>query len=97
MFDPALDDREFVTPQARHEIHLAHAATQPFGNSLQQLVTDKMPVRIVDLLELIEVEEQHGKLLASIDQRERLIEPFIESRSVEQAGQRIVMRQVRNL
>ncbi len=54
---------EFVAADARHGVDLAHDAAQARGDAVQQLVTRTMTQRIVDELEAIEVEHQHGELL----------------------------------
>ena len=53
-----------------------------------------MAEQVVDLLEAVEVEAQHGEA-ASARRRRRdvLIEPRVEAAAVRKAGQRVVMRQ----
>ena len=53
------DDHELVAP-SRAGIALADAAFQTLGNLDQQPVTDFVAVRIVEELEMIEIDEQQG-------------------------------------
>ena len=64
---------------------------------LQQLVAGGMAQRVVDGLEVVEVEQVDGHDLAALDARQRLLEPLVEQHAVGQAGQRIVQRHVRDL
>ena len=56
-----------------------------------------MPERIVDALEVIEVQIEHGQPFAAPDALERFFEPLEEQRAIGQAGQGVVMRRVRDL
>ena len=69
---------------------VAHDGCQPFGNFAQQRVADRMPKRIVDVLEPIEVDhEQCAALLAVGGIAQRFIEGLAHHRAIGQAGQRI--------
>ena len=46
---------------------------------------------------MIEIEAEHRKLIAALDEPQRLLELLAEQRSVRQVGQRIVARHVGNL
>src|SRR5205085_339161 len=50
-----LHDDEFVAAHPRDGVALAHQPAQTIGDDLQQLVAGRMPKRVVDGLELIEV------------------------------------------
>ena len=74
--------------------------TQPSRRSLtclQQRVADRMPERVVDALEAVEVEAEHGKALAAHQAQQRLLQLLAEQRAVGEAGQRIVAREVGDL
>ena len=53
-----------------------------------------MPERIVDGLELIEVEVEHRQTVAPADPLERLLQLLAKQHTVGQIGQGVVMRQV---
>ncbi len=55
-----LHDGELVAAQPRHEVLAAHATAHAVGRRLQQQVSDRMPERIVDVLEAVEIETEHG-------------------------------------
>ena len=54
--DRGLHDDEFVAAHPRDGVGLAHQAAQAVGDDLQQLVAGVMAERVVDGLELVEVE-----------------------------------------
>ncbi len=56
-----------------------------------------MAERIVDALELVDVDIEHCQLLARPDRIERLLQPLAEQDPVGQLGQRVVMRQMGDL
>ncbi len=56
-----------------------------------------MTERVVDALELVDVDVQHGQLLVRPHRVQGLFEPLPEQQPVRQVGQCIVMRQMRDL
>ena len=64
-----LDDGEFVAAEARHGVVRAHARSQSAGHRLQQRVADRVTERVVDGLEVIEIEAEHRKRVAALDPR----------------------------
>src|SRR5690606_13363727 len=50
---------ELVAVQAKGGLAAAHRLPQPGGDGDEQFVADAMPERVVDLLEPVEVEQQH--------------------------------------
>ena len=92
-----LHDGELVAAHARDGVGLAHQRAQPVGHHLQQLVAGGMAQRVVDVLEVVEVEQVDRHHLAALDARERLLEPLVEQHAVGQVGQRVVQRHVRDL
>jgi len=62
---------------------------QPACDGLEELVADQMPERIVDALELVDVDVEDRKLRAFAFEQ-RLSMP-LEQRPVRQIGQRVVM------
>ena len=62
---------------------------------LQQLVTDAMAKGVVDVLEAIEVDEEHADALPrALCLGDRLRQPFVQQQAVGQSRQRIARRQV---
>ena len=92
-----LHDREFVAAQPRDRVVFGDALAETPGDLFQQRVADRMAKRIVDVLEVIEVETEHRKLIAAPDEPQGLFELFAEQRPVRQIGQRVMARHVRNL
>ena len=63
---------------------------------LQQFVADVMAERIVDALELVEVETQHRQALAALDALDLVVELLEQQHAVGQVGQRVMARHVRD-
>ena len=63
--DVFLQHGEFVAAEAGDHVGLAHAALEPSAIDLQQLVADRMAQRVVDVLEVIEIEIMHGELIVA--------------------------------
>ena len=85
------DDREFVAAEARHHVVAAQAAAQPLRDAADQLVADRVAERVVDVLEVIEidVEDRRGRrALAYL--LDRGLEPLAEEDAIGQAAERIV-------
>ena len=58
-----LHDRELVATQPCDRIAFPDAALEAIANGLQQSITGGVPQRIVDHLEAVEIEAQHGNAL----------------------------------
>ncbi len=73
------EHNKFVTAKARDQVTFANRPQQALGNDEQHLVTRPVAICVVDLLEAIEVEEDHGMRVALRRRRcgrdlERLLE-----------------------
>ena len=62
-------DGELVAAQARSEVVLAQCRTQPLGDRDEQRVPSRVPERVVDALEVVEVEEHHSGSVVVARQR----------------------------
>ena len=86
---------ELVAAQARHGVRRAHRVVQARADLDEQLVARLMAERVVDRLELVDVEQQHGDgRLEALGAREGLLDAVEEQRAVRQARQRVVQRLV---
>jgi hypothetical protein len=96
---PLEQDRELVAAQARDDVPPAHALLQPAGDGHEHLVAHMMPHAVVDQLEVVEVEEEHGEQAIPIAPRaERGIgQALHEERAVGEPGERVVQRVVPQL
>ena len=61
------DDGELVTAEPGNRIGLPDAAAQSLGDNFEELVADRVAERVVDALEMIEVETEHCQRLAALD------------------------------
>jgi hypothetical protein len=91
---PEQDDGELVAAQARHEVVGPQRPRQPPGGLHQQRVTGGVPQAVVDQLEAVEVEEQHRRPAVPTAPAAGAGEQLD---AVEQPGQRVVGRLVREL
>ncbi len=84
--------REFVAAQARDDVARLQAGADAAADLEQQVVADQVTDRIVDHLEAVQVDEQHGELFARVRDvaLHRLLQPLQQQGAVGQAGQRVV-------
>jgi hypothetical protein len=76
--DPGLDDRKLVSAQSGHQVGFSDAIAQAVCDCSQQVVADRMPQGVVDILEVVEIEVEHGQSFATQDPPERFLEPLPE-------------------
>lgn len=84
-------DRKFVTAQARHNILFTQLGTDARSHGHQHRITGGMAIGVVDVLEAVAVEKQHGGLVPGfVERAQSARQPRLEARAVGQVGQRIV-------
>ena len=87
-------DHELVAAQPCDAIVVTHTGPQPARNLGQQLIADVVALCVVECLEVIEIDEQDGAVLAVAGARgECLAQALEQEATVGQLGQRIVERQ----
>jgi hypothetical protein len=87
----AQEDAELVAPEARDDVALAQRLAQPRADAAQQLVADVVAERVVELLELVEVDHQQRERLLG---RDRGLDVGRERAAVAQAGEVVGQRQL---
>ena len=92
-----LNHRKFVAPKPRDKIGLPDTAPEPGSHHLQQFIADMMSERIVDSLEFVDVDIKQCELLVPFGSLQFAFDLFAEQHPIRQVGQRVVMRQVRDL
>ncbi len=92
-----LNHRKFVAAKPRDKIGVPDAAPEPRSHDLQQFVADMMSERIVDALELVDVDIEQCELLALTGSLQLAFDLFAEQHPVRQIGQCVVMRKMRDL
>ena len=55
------DDGEFVAAEAGDQVVAAQGAAQPLGDAADQLVADRVAERVVDVLEMVEIDVEDGR------------------------------------
>ena len=93
--DLALEqEHEPVAAQTRHRVAAARRLAQAPGELEQQLVAHRMAQRLVDVLEPVEVEHQHGQVVAVVlGSRDRVRAAIAQQQPVGQAREGVVMAQ----
>ena len=87
-------DHELVTADARHEVSRTHALLQSPSDDAQHGIARLVTPQVVDRLEAVEVDEEHGEAVAEIEAR---LEHLHEVRAVGEARERVVMGEVLEL
>ena len=89
---------ELVAAQAGHGIFLAYAALQAGREHFQHRIADRMAERVVDVLEMIQIEiEQCATQIVASQQGDLLVETIQQQGAIGQVGQRVVVGQVVDL
>ena len=84
-------EQELVAADAAADVAGPQLAEDHARGHLQRLVAGAMPGRVVELLEVVDVEHDDGDLLAPRARvLERLVQRVVEAAVVEHAGQRIL-------
>ena len=89
-----LDDRELVLAEPGQGIGRVDAAAQPVGNGGEKLVSGRVAERLVDALEIVEVDAEHRQ--AGFRQRrfKGRLQFLAEEHPVRKIGERVVPRHV---
>src|SRR5262249_27297801 len=92
------DEGELLSAVAADEIAFADRTQEPAADLLDHLVADQMPVHVVDLLEVVDVDHDRGQwAVARAGCREAEAGKLEETPPVVRPGQRVGPRQVPNL
>src|SRR5215216_5303598 len=97
LLDAGLNDRKFVAAEPGNEINLPDATAQARRDGFQQLVACGMTKGIADALEFIDVDVEHGKLLAPPGSLELALQLLAEQGAIRQIGQRVVVSKMPDL
>ena len=90
MFDVAEQDRELVAAEPRDDVLRPQGRLQSRGDFDEQAVADRMAQGVVDVLEAVEIEAEHGEALAGAQAQRGVLDAFAEQDAVGEAGQRVV-------
>ena len=86
------EDDELVAAVAAHRVRFAHRVLEAARRQLQHLVADRVTERIVDLLEVVEVEKDDADAgRAPLRHRDRVLEPVEHQRARRRTGQLVVL------
>ena len=84
---------ELVAADARDRVAGAKQGLQPLAEDREHLVADAVPVLVVDLLELVDVDvHERGLLPRLLPHGHRVRELLVEERAVREPGQGVVER-----
>src|SRR6185437_8635411 len=85
------DDGEFIAAEPGDEIVAAQDAAQPLRHVEDELVADRVAERVVDVLEVVEIDVEHrGRWTAAAHFGDHGFQPLAEIDAVRQAAERIV-------
>ena len=94
--DDGCQHREFVPTEACNQIRVADIQPKPLSDHTKKRVTHRMPQCVVDILEMVEIEKEHCKLLvASLGSPDGLLDLLQEYGSVEKPGKSVMTRAVK--
>src|SRR5439155_11995274 len=81
---------KLIAAKASRNIVVTQVAPHNVSHHLEDIITHIVPVRIIDLLEEIDVEHQHGKstMIPRTD-RDELIQLTLQVGAVQKAGERV--------
>src|SRR5205807_7576479 len=82
---------ELVAAESREGVAGPAGVLEALRDLLEELIAGVVAERVVDLLEAVEVDQQHGeRVRRALGPRERLVEPVAEERAVREPGQPVV-------
>ena len=89
---------ELVAAEPGAGVRFANAGSDPLGHRDQQIVAREMAKRIVDVLEVVEIDQQQGHRLAtSAGLGDSVLQAVVQQDPIGQTGQRVVVRHVVDL
>src|SRR5262249_38216533 len=86
------NDDELVTADARQDVVPAETLAQALGDLGQDAIPDRMPERVVDLLELVEIDVAHRYPRAR--RLREQVQAGVQNGTVEKTGEGIVLCEV---
>src|SRR5579859_5269928 len=88
-------DNELITPEAGYRVALAHAVPEPLPDFAQHRVASIVPERVINVLEAIKIDEQHGQpLVVATYAGDLVIEDQAETGAVRQRGEIVVVGKI---
>ena len=95
LVDVRQEHRELVAAEARHQVCFPQPARQRPGDRLERVVARLVAVRVVDPLEVVEVDHHQARHLAvALRARDLQVQVVLEQAAVAQAGERVVVGEV---
>ena len=70
----ALQDGKLVAAEATDQIRSAHRLAQAPGDAFQELIADGVPVGVVHILELVEIDPVDGKAVVRLQITQGMLE-----------------------
>ena len=92
VLDVVDEDHEFVAAEAADLDRIAGEGREPLRDGVDQAVADGMPERIVDALEVVEIEHRKAAAAVAVAGRHRFGDKFVEIGAVRQARQIVEAR-----
>ena len=82
--DPGREHGEFIAAEPRDGVGFADIRAQAFADRDEELISDRVPERVVDVLEMVEIQVKHGETGFRPPSRasHRLVQRFDEDAAV---------------
>ena len=98
LFDFRQQHDEFIAALPADRVRGAYAIHKALGDGLKKLVADRMPQRIVDVFEAIQIQKQHRDVFhVTRRQGDRLADPVVQQHPIGQPGQKVVLGRMGDL
>ena len=89
--------REFVSTEPGDQIAIAHFARQPCAHLAEQGISHSVPLRVVDCLEIVEIEIEQGHLARAAGRGQRRAQFAVKAIAVGKPGELVEMGHVLDL
>ena len=86
---------KLVRTHSRQQVGIPHVARQPLRHLPQEFVAGRPAEAVVDFLEPLQIDQEHGKLVPATDSAAlELLEPLEKQAAVGESGEHIVIGEV---
>ena len=88
--------QELIATEPRQGILVAQALAHALGDGTQQFITDRMAETVVDVLEAVQIDEQHAHPLPiAMRPFHGMRQSRLSEQAIGQTGERVIVRQLR--
>jgi hypothetical protein len=88
----AIDDGELVAGDSPDAAHWGENPTETLGNGYKHVIASLVPEGVVDVLEAVNIDEQHRRSIPRLRTIESACKEFGDERTVRKSCQRVSLR-----